>query len=407
MNFKKIAAALLAALCLFSLAACKEDETETSSGTQTTGSEAESGSEITRFDYFSADMRGYVSLDDYKNISVTLDESYQIDENSVPEYIELLCADNAVEGEEQITDRAVKEGDIVYLYYEGYLNGELFEGGSNMDDESPYALKIGSGAFIPGFEDALIGIVPGETSRENRVDLNLTFPESYGSADLAGKDVVFKVYIEYLTETVPAAYTEEFITDVLQFEAEGNDIKAEFEAHLLELLTVSAENAVKDLAWTEILDRLTVYFYPEGEVEYYYDSFVAQYEYYKTYYSYFGYSFESLDDFVCQYEGYPAGTDWKAETQKQSEMGVKQNLAFHYIAQLEGFTVTDDDYADSVQYYIDYYASSGTTYTAAQIEEMIGADMIKSQALFDKVTDLLVENTTVEYKEAEKETETE
>ncbi len=404
MNLKKHLAALLAAVtCLSLLAACNsETDTESESASESSTvvtTEAETGSEeesAPRFDYFNADMTEYVSLDSYKGLTVTLDDSYEIDDASVAEYIDYLCEYYATGV--KVTDRAVKEGDTVYLYYEGfYLDGTAFEGGSNMTSTSPHALEIGSGSFIPGFEEGLIGLIPAETSKENRYDLHLTFPENYHNAEMAGVEVIFKVYIEYIEEYQKSEYTDAFITDVLKFTTEEPDLKAAFEVYIKELLETQSENAVKDAAWNTVLEALQVIKYPAGEVEYYYNSYLEQYESYMEFYSYYGYRFESLDDFVWQYLGLPEGTDWEAITSENSRMGVKQNLAFHYIAQVEGMVITDADYRKSVEYYVSYYASQGANYTAEQIEQIVGSDMIKSQALFDKVTELLVANTTVEY----------
>ncbi|MDE6619187.1 MAG: FKBP-type peptidyl-prolyl cis-trans isomerase, partial [Lachnospiraceae bacterium] len=101
----------------------------------------------------------------------------EVDDESILQYIdgELLAGN--------ITNRAVQDGDVVDIDFIGRKDGEAFEGGS----ASGFKLTVGSGQFIPGFEDGLVGVMPGET-----VDLNLTFPETYRqNAELAGKEVVF------------------------------------------------------------------------------------------------------------------------------------------------------------------------------------------------------------------------
>ena len=131
-----------------------------------------------------------VKLGDYKNIEVEVDKSYEISDNSVQETIEnyFLTAPIYTENKEKDT---VADGDVANIDYEGTKDGEAFDGGS----AKGYNLKIGSGTFIDGFESGLIGKKVGET-----VDLNLTFPEDYGSEDLAGKDVVFKVTINSIQD---------------------------------------------------------------------------------------------------------------------------------------------------------------------------------------------------------------
>jgi trigger factor len=290
------------------------------------------------------------------------------------------------------------------LYYEGYKDGVAFQGGSNMNDTKPYQLEIGSGAFIPGLEDALIGIVPSETGRDNLVDLNLTFPKDYHSAELAGKDVVFKVYIEYISEYVPAEYNEDFITKTLKYETKDTDIKASFEKYIKdEILPSIRKTEILNSIWDTLFDKAVIKSYPQSEVDYYYNSYVEQYESYKKYYEQFGMKFASLDEFVIRYLGLEEGADWKKVTREQSEIDVTQNLIFHYIAQQENITLTQTDYQNSLNYYVNYYKNQGYNYTAAQIEENLGSRLIKENALFDKVQTLLADSCNVIYKDTSEE----
>ena len=104
---------------------------------------------------------------------------------------ELLKSVSKVKDVEE--DRELKEGDIAVIDFEGFVDGKAFEGGKAED----YALEIGSGSFIPGFEDALIGMKKGETK-----EINVTFPKEYGSSELAGKDAMFKVTLKKIQERV-------------------------------------------------------------------------------------------------------------------------------------------------------------------------------------------------------------
>ena len=97
-------------------------------------------------------------------------------------------------------DRELKEGDIAVIDFEGFVDGKAFEGGKAED----YALEIGSGSFIPGFEEALIGMKKGETK-----EINVTFPKEYGADDLAGKDAMFKVTLKKIQERVMPDISEE------------------------------------------------------------------------------------------------------------------------------------------------------------------------------------------------------
>ncbi len=129
----------------------------------------------------------YVKLGEYKGIeiNVPLMEGNDLEVETLQFYF------NNVLERSQITDRPVKLYDMAHIDYEGKKDGVAFAGGTAQGAD----LLIGSGQFINGFEDGLIGVMPGET-----VDLNLTFPESYGNAELAGQEVVFTVKVHYVSE---------------------------------------------------------------------------------------------------------------------------------------------------------------------------------------------------------------
>jgi trigger factor len=371
------------------------DTTDIADATDTadTDGEASEAPESERFDYMNSDMSDYISVDEslYKNTSVKLPVYLNGTDEAVSAYIQVLLEYYSVSTGNKIVDQPIKEGDSVAIYYEGWLNGEKFAGGSNMSDANPYMLVIGSGTFIPGFEEGLVGVVPNTTSKESPFDLHVTFPENYQSAELAGKIVVFKVYVVYIEEKVPAEYTDEFITKTIGYKTTETNVKADFEKHLKEeYLPEQKRNEIINAIWQKLAEKSTVSKYPENEIAYFYSSYENQY---KMYYQYYSSMFSSFEAFMSAY----MGANWKATLEEQSELDVKQNLIFHAIAQAEGLTVTDDDYRNAVQYYIDYYLSQGQTVTAEQIEENIGERMIKEQALWDKVNELIVANCTPTY----------
>lgn len=408
MRIIRILALIMALLvCISAFASCKDKDEETTSAQSESETESESGTStvtVPRFDYFNTDLTDYVYVDKdfYSSLAVEISSDYIIDAEDVQTYIDArrLESKTAANGDTQVTDQPIKFGDSAFIYYKGFLDGEEFEGGSNWDDEKPFELVIGSGSFIPGFEDGLIGLIPADTSKENPFALNVTFPENYYE-ELAGKAVVFEVYVVYSVQYQLPEYNEAFITETLEYTPTGSNVKEEFEAHILEQLKAEMasyeKSEILNQIWEQILAETQVLIYPEDEIEYYYNSYLDQYEYYMTYYSYYGYSFESLDDFVIAYLGLDEGADWKAETRESCKIDVAQNLAFHYIAQKENITITDSDYQASVQYYVDYYTSQGATYTAEEIEQGLGSDYLKQHALFEKVNTLLSVNCTVTY----------
>ena len=416
---------LAVVVCLGAFASCELGEASSETGSNgagaTTeaggqnGSNSETGSSSTnnnsgtakRFNYFNTDLTPYINVDSigYGSISVSISKDYLVDDKAVDAYIQSLCASYAtVTG--KITDREIVNGDTVYLYYEGVMDGVAFEGGSNMNDVNPTELVIGSGRFIPGFEEALIGIIPAETSRDKTVALNLTFPEDYHSTDLAGKSVVFNVYVAYIAEYSPAEYNEDFVKNKLGFATEEPDVLAAFEKYIYEYLEAMRDDMIRNAIWEVLLNRVEIIKYPEGEYEYYYDSYIEQIDYNynlyvqnKSYYSqYYGMNFDSKDEFAVYYFSLDEGEDWKVYLDEESKTCVKQNLIYHSVSQAEEMKITSAEYQAAIEYYVDFYSSNyGYTYTEEQIEANLGADHLKQYVIFEKVSDLLFANASVSY----------
>ena len=142
-----------------------------------------------------------------------------------------------------ITDRAVQSGDIATIDFEGFVDGVAFEGGKGTD----YPLTIGSGAFIPGFEDALIG---AETGKETEV--NVTFPEDYQAADLAGKAAVFKCTVKKLQEKQLPDLDEDFVGEV----SEESDTVDEYKEEIRKKLAGRKETEAKNKKEDAVIDAI-------------------------------------------------------------------------------------------------------------------------------------------------------
>ena len=145
----------------------------------------------------------YVTVGGYKGIEVDdVEEPAEVTDDDVNNYIEAVR--NQYATSEQITDRGVIAGDTVNIDYKGMVDGKEFDGGT----ASGASLKIGSGTFIDGFEDQLIGKMPGET-----VQVKVTFPKDYQGKEVAGKDAVFETTINYIDET--PKLTDKFVKEKL------------------------------------------------------------------------------------------------------------------------------------------------------------------------------------------------
>ena len=188
----------LGAVCLgmaVLLCACGKGSTEStevaSSETETAQSEAVSETvaetEDTNVYPYEYDVESMVKLGEYKGLTYT-ETDVSVSDDEVESQINSTLTAHATA--EQITDRAVEDGDTVNIDFEGKIDGKTFDGGT----ASGASLTIGSGAFIDGFEDGLIGVKPGD-----KTTLQLKFPDEYKTnTDLAGKDVTFDVTVNYI-----------------------------------------------------------------------------------------------------------------------------------------------------------------------------------------------------------------
>ena len=148
---------------------------------------------------------GTVTLAEYKGVTVNVPPAEVTDED-VENRIQSVLSQNQEEVE---VDRAAEEGDVVNIDYTGYQNGEEFAGGSAEGED----LELGSGTFIDGFEDGLIGLKKGDTK-----ELNLTFPEDYREAALAGQSVVFDVTVNAVKEKRDPELTDEFVQSISDYQ---------------------------------------------------------------------------------------------------------------------------------------------------------------------------------------------
>ena len=399
---------IIAALALV-FAACNKDKADETKSEETTTSAATTAEP--RFDYFEADASEYISIDEsvYNEMVIELNDVYHIDEEDIDSRIEKLLVANKTKLNDgaKVTGDPIKSGDSAFIFYKGVIDGKEFDGGSNMGDATPYELSIGSGTFIEGFEEGLIGVIPSNTSIEEPVELNLKFPENYGKEELNGKEVTFYVYVVWVVQYTTPEYDADFITDVLKFTTDEEDVVAAHKEYLRKTLEESMEEtratAIESYMWLTLHDKVKVTKFPEGEVDYYYKSYIYELEYLMSYYSYMGYAFDTLDEFAIAYLGLEKGADWKAEIKKDAENAVIQTLLTHYIADKCNLGVTAAQYEEEIQKNIDYYKSNGQTYSREEVIELVGEDMMKEGALYDNVVEYIKSRATVKYNPVEEE----
>ena len=166
-----------------------------------------------------------------------------------------------------VVERPAQKGDTVVIDFEGFKDGVAFEGGK----AEQYPLELGSGSFIPGFEDQLEGVSAGEEK-----DVNVTFPEDYGAADLAGAAVVFKVKVHEVKESQVPTLDDEFAKDVSEFET-LDELKADLEKKLRTRREETAQKDFENAVLSKLIEN-TEMDVPEAMVEYEADRIVEDYE---------------------------------------------------------------------------------------------------------------------------------
>lgn len=322
---------------------------------------------VTILDY---DMTQYVKVGDYRNLDVVYSETEITDDIVDYAYLNFLSDyAEAVDPSYYETEREVRDGDVVSLDFCGKKDGEAFQGGT----ATGYILEIGSGTFIPGFEEGLIGVMPGE-----EVDLDLTFPENYQSAELAGQAVVF-------TCTVQGIVTIDSILATANdnLEPGQNPIKTEEDLRDLcrtELLKQAADYAMQDLE-SQILNALpalvTELQEMPADLKTSYDDLTLQSitNMAATYYgmdpeTLLSYNGMTVDDYIAMYS-YPQ---------------LLSDAALYCIAADNGMLPTEEEYAQMMS---DYIAESGMS------QELVFAELSEEQYrvyfLEEKVMDYLKE----------------
>ncbi|MCD7954969.1 MAG: trigger factor [Lachnospiraceae bacterium] len=349
-----------------------DDETE---------EESEAETEAERPTYVALD---YVVLGEYKGIVVQMEELGEVtDEDVLAEAEDLISYSDAVEW---VTEGTVQDGDTVDITYVGTIDGEEFDGGSG-----DYELEIGSGSFIDGFEEGLIGVEVGET-----VDLDLTFPEDYYYTELAGQDVVFTVTVNSLM-SVP-----ELSDDVVNTATEGEytDVDSYLEyirSYLEEDLQSSWDDEVLTAIYEQLAATSEITGYPQELLDYSVNEWVEYYEYYASIFS------MELEDMVESYFGMTMD-EFNEELEAAVQLNVQQELILKAVAETEGMEISEEEYQEGLERYAEYYGFE----SADEVEAYYTESELNLYFLLDKVYDFLQENAVIEILyETETETETE
>ena len=329
----------------------------------------------------SYDVEKYVTLGDYDGMVVEVAGNFDVSDEDVVNYINSMLANYP--SYEDTDKQTVEEGDCVNIDYEGKKDGVAFDGGTAQG----YVLEIGSGTFIDGFEDGLIGVNVGDT-----VDLNLTFPENYQAADLAGADVVFTVTVNRIVEKTTVNYdnlTDEYVASNLSYdsvEALYNDTKSYMESSNEQNRTA----AEREAALNQLIENSKVAI-PDGLLDMKVDQYIQQFTAQncsdgKTLSDYLSANYSMTED------------DFKSTITKEMESNVTDQLVLEALAKAEGVTV-DDNFSVYVSTAMKNggYQTEEELYAAYDSDYEDGKTFLEQRYLLTNALTKLVEKCNITY----------
>ncbi|MCI2842424.1 trigger factor [Staphylococcus hominis] len=308
-----------------------------------------------------------VKLGDYKGLEIEKQDSELTDQDLQDEIDHSLghLADMVVK-----EDGAVEEGDTVNIDFDGYVDGEQFEGGQ----ADGYDLEIGSGSFIPGFEDQLVGVKTGEEK-----DVVVTFPEEYHAEELAGKEATFKTKVNEIKYKEVPELTDEIANELDSDANSVDEYKENLRKRLSEQKAQDAENVEKEEAINKATENTTIDI-PQAMIDTELDRMVQE----------FGQRIQQqgLDlQTYFQISGQDE-SQLREQLKDDAEQRVKTNLTLSAIADEENIKVTDEDIDKELE-----KMSSQFNISVEDIKQTLGnTDIIKNDVRIQKVIDLLRDN---------------
>lgn len=309
-----------------------------------------------------------VELGEYKGIEVEKTEVIVTDDDVKNELNRIVERNARLV---TIEDRPVQSGDIAVIDFEGFIDGEAFEGGKGEN----YNLVIGSGQFIPGFEDQLIGAKTGDD-----VEVNVTFPEDYASKELAGKPAVFKVKVNEIKFKELPVVDDEFAKDVSEF-----DTLDEYKADLRKKLVEAAEHRAKHETEEKVISKVVenaVVDIPEVMVEKQINNLIYDIDLRLRY--------QGMD--LKSYLEYQ-GMDEKAfreQFSERAEQEVKTQLVIEKIKEVENIDASEEEMDEEIKKLAESYKEKPEDFAKRLKEE--DKSYIKDNLVVRKTIDFLVDN---------------
>lgn len=310
------------------------------------------------------------TLAEYKGLEVTKSVSTVKDSDVETQLKSYATAHNQTSKKEK---GKVADGDNVNIDYTGKIDGQEFDGGSADEQD----LTIGSGTFIDGFEDGLIGKTIGDT-----VTLNLTFPDDYtdskgNASQYAGKDVVFEVKINYVTITTTPKVTDAFVKKYYSYA--GSTVK-EFKEYIKKDIR---KNQILNDVWADYVDSCKVDSYDSDALADMKKQYEDYYEY--MYYTQYGADLDTYLEALGQ-----SKSDWKKQITKEAKAALKQQMIIEEIADKENVNL-DKIYSEEAK----SLAEQNTYQDVSAMESAQGKENVESTVLRNKVYEIIVDNVKV------------
>lgn len=327
----------------------------------------------------------YVTLGEYQEISLVKSEVDARVESDINETREMYVT------YKEVKKGKIKDGDTVNIYYVGRMDGKKFEGGSCTKEDMPagFDLTIGSGSFIEGFEDGLIGKKVGET-----VKVKTKFPDPYpNNPDYSGKDAIFTVTINYIRgDKIYPTIDDEFVAKNLTDYKDLEDYQSTLRQH-----------AYEEMAWEKVFNDSEIKEYPQDQVDKMHDQL------YTSIVNYLEQNNFQLSDYLSA-QG-TTSEDFQKQLEKTAKEDVAKQLVYQAIAEAADLEVTDEEYQKELKGYLDSYGCEDEKALDEKFEGYYGTDaksIITDDLQFKKIKSYLAENvketdTPAETTEAPKE----
>ena len=318
-----------------------------------------------------------VELGEYAGLTVTK-EAKNVNEADVDAEVKRMQDRN---GRLLTREGAAENGDTVDIDFEGFVDGKAFEGGK----AEHYSLVLGSGSFIPGFEDQVVGHSAGE-----EFDVNVKFPEEYGAAELAGKDATFKIKLHEVKYKELPALDDDFAKDVSEYDT-LDELKDSIRNNIKTNLDKQAEQKVENDLMDQVIANMKADI-PDAMVDSRIDELVQDFEYrisqqglkLADYLKYMG---KNIEQFRAQFK-------------EQADKQVKMRLAMEAIVAKEGITASDEEFEEEVKRIADAYKME-----ADKVKSIVDAAAVKADLAINKAIAFVKEKAnvvTAEPKEEEK-----